>query len=185
MRCIALTRAPTASCDPSDPVFPGLLVLSPAADRWKGHPASRLRRLPLAIAAARAPDESQNVQVPVCPLCNNPVPVRKGEIPDMVVGEHIDRDCNYHRKTEKIFTYRCSKEGCKKKEMLRVACDQCRGSFCIRHRHPLDHSCKHGGRPIGAAGCTAARASESKPSGASNTLSSSWLAQRLRWRVKR
>lgn len=59
MRCIALPRAPTASCDPSDPVFPGLLVLSPAADRWKGHPASRLRRLPLAIAAARAPDESQ------------------------------------------------------------------------------------------------------------------------------
>ncbi|KAF3813829.1 hypothetical protein GH733_017861 [Mirounga leonina] len=44
----------------------------------------------------------QDVQVPVCPLCNNPVPVKKGEIPDVVVGEHIDQDCNYHpRKKEK------------------------------------------------------------------------------------
>ncbi|XP_045731891.2 uncharacterized protein C7orf50 homolog isoform X16 [Mirounga angustirostris] len=112
----------------------------------------------------------KDVQVPVCPLCNNPVPVKKGEIPDVVVGEHIDRDCNYHpRKKEKLFMYRCSKEGCKKKEMLQVACDQCRGSFCIQHRHPLDHSCKHGGRPVGAARCAAARASEPKPSGALNT----------------
>ncbi|XP_044088887.1 AN1-type zinc finger protein 2A isoform X3 [Neovison vison] len=128
----------------------------------------------------------QDVQVPVCPLCNKPVPVKKGEIPDVVVGEHIDRDCNCHPgKKEKIFTFRCSKEGCRKKEMMRVSCDQCHGSFCIQHRHPLDHSCKHGGRPIGTAGCTAARASESKPSGALNTLSTSWLARRLRWKVKR
>ena len=35
----------------------------------------------------------QDVQVPVCPLCNTPVPVRRGEMPDVVVGEHIDRDC--------------------------------------------------------------------------------------------
>lgn len=31
--------------------------------------------------------------MPVCPLCNTPVPVRRGEMPDVVVGEHIDRDC--------------------------------------------------------------------------------------------
>lgn len=35
----------------------------------------------------------QDNQVPVCPLCNNPVPVKKGEMPDVVVGQHIDRDC--------------------------------------------------------------------------------------------
>lgn len=46
----------------------------------------------------------QDVHVPVCPLCNNPVPVKKGEIPD-VVGEHIDRDCNYlPGKKEKVRT---------------------------------------------------------------------------------
>nr|XP_023510860.1 AN1-type zinc finger protein 2A isoform X3 [Equus caballus] len=82
---------------------------------------------------------------------------------------------------KKIFTYRCSKEGCRRKEMLRVACDQCHGNFCIQHRHPLDHSCTRGSRPITAAGCSAAGASGSKPSAALHALSSSWLAQRLRY----
>lgn len=35
----------------------------------------------------------QDVQVPVCPLCNTPIPVKRGEMPDIKVGEHIDRDC--------------------------------------------------------------------------------------------
>lgn len=38
----------------------------------------------------------QDVQVPVCPLCNVPVPVKRGEIPDVVVSEHMDRDCTFH-----------------------------------------------------------------------------------------
>lgn len=29
----------------------------------------------------------------MCPLCNVPVPVARGEPPDRAVGEHIDRDC--------------------------------------------------------------------------------------------
>ncbi|XP_037362623.1 AN1-type zinc finger protein 2A [Talpa occidentalis] len=129
----------------------------------------------------------KDVRVPVCPLCNNPVPIKKGEVPDVVVGEHMDRDCKYHpgKKKEKIFSYRCSKEGCKRKEMLQVACDQCHGNFCILHRHPLDHSCQHGLPPISAAGCSAARASESKSSGTLRKRTCSWLAQRLRWKVKR
>lgn len=36
------------------------------------------------------------MQVPVCPLCNAPIPVKRGEIPDVVVGEHMDRDCTFH-----------------------------------------------------------------------------------------
>ena len=31
--------------------------------------------------------------MPVCPLCSAPIPVRKGEPPDLVVGQHIDNDC--------------------------------------------------------------------------------------------
>lgn len=34
--------------------------------------------------------------MPVCPLCNVPIPVKRGEIPDVVVGEHMDRDCTFH-----------------------------------------------------------------------------------------
>nr|XP_044603038.1 AN1-type zinc finger protein 2A isoform X2 [Equus asinus] len=46
----------------------------------------------------------KDVQVPVCPLCNNPIPIKKGEIPDVVVGEHIDRDCKSHPgRREKVF----------------------------------------------------------------------------------
>uniref|UniRef100_A0A8C3I6M4 Zinc finger AN1-type containing 2A n=1 Tax=Chrysemys picta bellii TaxID=8478 RepID=A0A8C3I6M4_CHRPI len=37
----------------------------------------------------------KDVQVPVCPLCNTPIPVRRGEMPDIVVGAHMDRDCKY------------------------------------------------------------------------------------------
>lgn len=35
----------------------------------------------------------KDVQVPVCPLCNKPVPVPRGQLADIKVGEHIDRDC--------------------------------------------------------------------------------------------
>lgn len=35
----------------------------------------------------------KDVQVPVCPLCNRPVPSRRGDLPDVAVGDHIDREC--------------------------------------------------------------------------------------------
>nr|XP_028700567.1 AN1-type zinc finger protein 2A isoform X3 [Macaca mulatta] len=75
-------------------------------------------------AAHKCPFAFQkDVQVPVCPLCNTPIPVKKGQIPDVVVSDHIDRDCDSHPG--------------KKKE---------------KHRHPLDHSCRHGSRPTVKAG---------------------------------
>ncbi|XP_019368473.1 PREDICTED: AN1-type zinc finger protein 2A isoform X1 [Gavialis gangeticus] len=106
----------------------------------------------------------KDVQVPVCPLCNTPIPVRRGEMPDVVVGAHMDRDCKYNpaQHKEQIFTNKCLKSGCKRKEMMKLVCDQCHGNFCIKHRHPLDHDCKGAGRPISKAGCAAImRASES------------------------
>ncbi|XP_020834334.1 AN1-type zinc finger protein 2A [Phascolarctos cinereus] len=126
----------------------------------------------------------KDMQVPVCPLCHVPVPVGRGEIADVVVGQHMDKDCKYNPAQEKkIFIHRCSKEGCKKKELFKLLCDQCNDNFCIKHRHPLDHNCKHSGHSISKAGCAAImRAAES--SGASNKLSSSWLAQRLRGKQK-
>ncbi|XP_053413171.1 AN1-type zinc finger protein 2A isoform X2 [Nycticebus coucang] len=146
-------------------------------DFCKDHFTCAAHRCPFAF--------KKDVQVPVCPLCNIPIPVKKGEIPDVVVGDHIDRDCKHPGKNKKkIFTFQCSKEGCKKKEMLQVACDQCHGNFCIQHRHPLDHNCRHESRPSSKAGCSLVRTAESKPSGPLNTLSSSWLAQQFRWKVK-
>ncbi|NXS63261.1 ZFN2B protein, partial [Brachypteracias leptosomus] len=117
----------------------------------------------------------KDVQVPVCPLCNTPVPVRRGEMPDVVVGEHIDRDCRSDpaQRKRKIFTNKCLKPGCKQKEMMKVICDQCHKNYCLKHRHPLDHDCSGAGRPplskAGHAAVARAQASSSKPVAASSS----------------
>ncbi|XP_039531012.1 AN1-type zinc finger protein 2A isoform X1 [Pimephales promelas] len=120
----------------------------------------------------------KDVQVPVCPLCNTPIPIRRGEMPDIKVGEHIDRDCKSDpaQRKRKIFTNKCSKGGCKQKEMIRVTCDQCHLNYCLKHRHPLDHDCKTDGKPVSKTGHAAllrAQASSSGNSGASSTRGSS------------
>ncbi|CAJ0921182.1 unnamed protein product [Ranitomeya imitator] len=99
----------------------------------------------------------KDVQVPVCPLCGAPVPVKKGEVADVAVGQHIDRNCSHDptRRKQKIFTNRCCKPGCKRKELMKVECDQCRSNFCLFHRHPLDHDCTSKGRTMSKAGYAA------------------------------
>lgn len=61
----------------------------------------------------------KDVQVPVCPLCNKPVPVARGELPDIKVGQHIDRDCQSDpAKAKRISdSHRCTLKGCKQKEV--------------------------------------------------------------------
>ncbi|RXN16103.1 AN1-type zinc finger 2A isoform X2 [Labeo rohita] len=96
----------------------------------------------------------KDIQVPVCPLCNTPIPIKRGEMPDIKVGEHIDRDCKSDpaQRKRKIFTNKCSKGGCKQKEMIRVTCDQCHLNYCLKHRHPLDHDCKTDGKSVSKSG---------------------------------
>ncbi|XP_063144991.1 AN1-type zinc finger protein 2B isoform X1 [Candoia aspera] len=96
----------------------------------------------------------KDVQVPVCPLCSTPIPVKRGEMPDIVVGAHIDQDCKSDpaQRKRKIFTNKCQRPGCKQREMMKVLCDQCHGNFCLKHRHPLDHDCSGTGRSLSKAG---------------------------------
>ncbi|KAJ8364067.1 hypothetical protein SKAU_G00128980 [Synaphobranchus kaupii] len=96
----------------------------------------------------------KDVQVPVCPLCNTPIPVKRGEMPDIKVGEHIDRECRSDpaQRKRKVFTNKCSKGGCKQKEMIKVTCDQCHLNYCLKHRHPLDHDCKMDGHSVSKSG---------------------------------
>ncbi|KAJ0001226.1 hypothetical protein NQD34_006246 [Periophthalmus magnuspinnatus] len=121
----------------------------------------------------------KDIQVPVCPLCNIPIPVKRGEMPDIKVGEHIDRDCKSDPAQRKrkastllllhlIFTNKCSKGGCKQKEMMRVTCDQCHLNYCLKHRNPLDHDCKTDGKPLSKSGHAAVMRSH----GASSTSAS-------------
>lgn len=46
----------------------------------------------------------KNVQVPMCPLCNKPVPIPRGQEPDFTVGQHIDNDCRF-TEGRKVFIY--------------------------------------------------------------------------------
>ncbi|XP_058389029.1 AN1-type zinc finger protein 2B isoform X3 [Diceros bicornis minor] len=99
----------------------------------------------------------KDIQVPVCPLCNVPVPVARGEPPDRAVGEHIDRDCRSDpaQQKRKIFTNKCERPGCRRREMMKLTCERCGRNFCIKHRHPLDHDCSEEGHPTSKAGATA------------------------------
>ena len=81
---------------------------------------------------------TKDVQVPVCPLCDSPVPTAKGVSPDTTVSAHIDRDCKSDpavAKRNKVYTNKCSVKKCKQKEMMKVQCDQCKQSYCLKHRH--------------------------------------------------
>ncbi|XP_037710344.1 AN1-type zinc finger protein 2A [Drosophila subpulchrella] len=82
----------------------------------------------------------KNVQVPICPLCREPVPTPPGVEPDITVGQHIDQQCKSESK--KIYTNRCHAKGCKRKELIPVTCSQCHLNFCLRHRHTSDHNCQ-------------------------------------------
>ncbi|VVC24480.1 Hypothetical protein CINCED_3A004939 [Cinara cedri] len=82
----------------------------------------------------------KSVQVPMCPLCNKPVPTPRGQKPDFIVSQHIDNDCRFTA-GKKVFTNRCTVVKCRGKEAVPVVCSECRQNYCFKHRHPLDHSC--------------------------------------------
>lgn len=83
----------------------------------------------------------KDVQVPICPLCGEPVPTARDVSPDVTVGAHIDQFCKSEKK--KIYTNRCSFKNCKKKELVPFSCRVCQQNYCLKHRHTLDHEC-HG-----------------------------------------
>lgn len=76
-------------------------------------------------------------QVPICPLCFNPVPSEKGR-EDYAVSQHIDKFCNTQTK---IYTNNCSFKNCKKKELVKITCSNCKRDFCLKHRHENVHKC--------------------------------------------
>lgn len=89
--------------------------------------------------------KNRDNQVPVCPMCSEPVPSRRGELPDIAVSQHIDRYCSNNglkklNKPKSTLTS-CSFKSCRQKDVIYLECDDCRLKFCIKHRHPSDHMC--------------------------------------------
>merc|ERR1711944_98356 len=103
----------------------------------------------------------KDVQVPVCPLCDKPVPSKPGAIPDEAVSRHLDRDC----KADSKRTPRCSKTKCKVRELIKVDCHQCGLNFCLKHRHPQDHECSGKTQKMSEAGRAALARQEQPPQG--------------------
>ena len=38
--------------------------------------------------------------------------------------------------------YKCHRRKCKKKEWIKIECNKCRRTFCLKHRSPDDHKCQ-------------------------------------------
>ena len=93
----------------------------------------------------------------VCPLCQRPIPVTKrGDPPDLAVSRHIDSEClsDPAKERRRVFDQRCAVKKCKKKEMIKIRCDDCGRNHCLSHRHPQDHECK--GKPTAGQAAAAA-----------------------------
>lgn len=90
--------------------------------------------------------QNRNVQVPVCPLCSEPVASRANQLPDLAVSQHIDQYCKRNeliknRRKPKTNLQTCTFKSCKQKDLIYLECSDCRAKFCIKHRHPNDHQC--------------------------------------------
>lgn len=91
--------------------------------------------------------KAKDVQVPACPLCSQPVACKKQELPDIAVSIHIDQSCPQNdmimgkNKKPKSNLQACTFKSCKQKDLIYLECSDCASKFCIKHRHPSDHSC--------------------------------------------
>lgn len=86
----------------------------------------------------------KNKRVPLCPLCNQPVPAKQGEPYDIKVNQHIENDCKENpvlKKKQAVYKNFCTFSRCKQKEMIPIICHLCKRNFCLKHRHPIDHNC--------------------------------------------
>lgn len=92
------------------------------------------------INSANIEQIATNNQIPVCPVCGQTVPFIDGQrSPDDAISRHIDLGCKNQKK--KMYTNRCNKKGCKKKELVPINCSECSKNFCLQHRVPTDHEC--------------------------------------------
>ncbi|KAL3085234.1 hypothetical protein niasHS_010303 [Heterodera schachtii] len=83
----------------------------------------------------------KNVQFPICPLCQQTVPIKRGEKPDLRVNEHIERDCRSELAKKGRWAPKCGVKNCFRRELVPMVCKDCAVHFCLSHRHQSDHQC--------------------------------------------
>ncbi|ORY99405.1 hypothetical protein BCR43DRAFT_455966 [Syncephalastrum racemosum] len=82
-------------------------------------------------------DPNLDVRVPTCPICEQPVPGRRDQDPNIRVNEHIQNNCRSEKKPSNL----CKHKGCKAKLLVPMQCTDCHQAFCVKHRLPVDHDC--------------------------------------------
>ncbi|KAI8881071.1 hypothetical protein K501DRAFT_324660 [Backusella circina FSU 941] len=83
-----------------------------------------------------------DVRVPTCPICQKPVPGKRGEDPNIRMNQHIQNNC---ADLEPKSNNTCRKKGCSTKMLVPMQCTECGLSFCVKHRLEVDHQCE--GKP--------------------------------------
>jgi len=78
-------------------------------------------------------------EVPSCPICKQPISIKKGQDIDKVVSEHIEQGCPTVEKP--IPSFECCVPRCKVKELIKMNCSFCGRNFCIKHLQPTSHQC--------------------------------------------
>lgn len=95
--------------------------------------------------------------VPVCPLCQEAVPIKPGEDANAKMEQHIAGGCA-KPVSAAVFTNRCNHRNCKKRELVQCICKGCGLNHCIKHRQPDSHRCGQAKPPPKAAAKAAAPA---------------------------
>ncbi|RHZ85895.1 hypothetical protein Glove_58g25 [Diversispora epigaea] len=89
------------------------------------------------------PPTDDGERVPICPICGVPVPISRGEDPNIRMNRHISNDCIPVPKTTSIKPYNsCSFGKCKNRVAVQLLCSGCGKNYCIRHRLGVDHLCE-------------------------------------------
>ncbi|KAI9031414.1 arsenite inducuble RNA associated protein aip-1 [Hyaloraphidium curvatum] len=98
--------------------------------------------------------EEGDVRVPICPLCLKPVPVARGEDPNLRVDDHISKGCTNPGTSVSSApaAKACSFPSCKEKSLVPIVCGRCRRNYCVKHRLERDHACPAARTPSPGAG---------------------------------
>ncbi|KAI7830190.1 hypothetical protein BC939DRAFT_439803 [Gamsiella multidivaricata] len=105
----------------------------------------------------------QDQRVPICPLCDKPVPIKKGEDPNLRMEQHIAAGCPEPATTvsKPIYTNACNAKGCKNRSAIPIVCQKCQLNYCLKHRLEGDHACasqqQTNGKKTGAGAATPSR----------------------------
>ena len=65
------------------------------------------------VSMSKGHSLSQDITVPVCPLCNQPVPTKRGSDPNVSVNEHIANDCQSDKAKKVTPVYSLLVKNCK------------------------------------------------------------------------